>query len=147
MAWRQLPALTLVLLGLMLAAPLSSGDKGLWLSLAPAAVLLADAPVTGLPAEHSTLAPDRQSRPTVAGRIETSGSDKSWTRRRACRTHPRRALDTPSGCASCLPAPAPRGTRRAARTTCLISGSACLDVRGRACTWRSARSAVTTRLA
>ena len=77
MAWRQLPALTLVLLGLMLAAPLSAGDKGLWLSLAPAAVLLADAPVTGLPAEHSTLAPDRQSRPAVAGRIETNAFDKS----------------------------------------------------------------------
>ena len=75
MAWRQLPALSLVLLGLMLAAPLSSGDKGLWLSLAPTA-MLADAPAAGLPAEHSTLAPDRQSRPTVAGRIETSGSNK-----------------------------------------------------------------------
>lgn len=76
MSWRQLPALTLVLLGLLLAAPLSSGDKGLWLSLAPTAVLLADAPAAGLPAEHSTLAPDRQGRPAVAGRTEGSGSDK-----------------------------------------------------------------------
>ena len=77
MVWRQLPALTLVLLGLMLAAPLSSGDKGLWLSFAPTAVLLADAPATGLPAEHSTLAPDRQSRSAVAGRAETGGFDKN----------------------------------------------------------------------
>ena len=77
MSWRQLPALTLVLLGLMLAAPLSSGDKGLWFSLAPAAVLLTDAPAAGLPAEHSTLAPDRQSRPAVASRTESSGAHKA----------------------------------------------------------------------
>lgn len=76
MSWRQLPLLTLVLLGLMLAAPLSSGDKGLWLSLAPSAALLSAAPAVGLPAEHSTLAPDRQGRPVVAGRTETNGSDK-----------------------------------------------------------------------
>jgi hypothetical protein len=76
MLWRLLPSLTLVLLGLVLAAPLSSGDKGLWLSVAPTAVLLADAPVGRLPAEHSTLLQDRQARLAVAGRVESSGSDK-----------------------------------------------------------------------
>ena len=77
MSWRQLPALTLVLLGLLLAAPLSSGDKGLWLSLAPAAILLSDAPAAGLPAEHSTLLPDRPARPAVAHRTETGGTDRA----------------------------------------------------------------------
>lgn len=77
MSWRQLPALTLVLLGLLLLAPLSSGDKGLWLSVAPTTTLLASAPAAGLPAEHSTLLPDRQARTTVAGRIESSGADRS----------------------------------------------------------------------
>jgi hypothetical protein len=77
MSWRQLPALTLVLLGLMLAAPLSSGEKGLWFSLAPTAVLLTDAPAGGLPAEHSTLAPDRRARLAIASRTESSGADKS----------------------------------------------------------------------
>ena len=76
MSWRQLPALTLVLLGLLLAAPLSSGDKGLWLSVAPTAALLTDAPAAGLPAEHSTVLPDRQARPAVTGRTESGGTAK-----------------------------------------------------------------------
>lgn len=40
MSWRRIRTLTLVLLGLLIAAPLRSGDKGLWLSLAPTPVQL-----------------------------------------------------------------------------------------------------------
>lgn len=79
MSWRQLPAITLILLGILLAAPLSSGDKGLWLSVAPTAALLTDAPTAGLPAEHSTILPDRTGRSAVAGRIEigSGGLDRA----------------------------------------------------------------------
>lgn len=76
MLWRQLPAITLILLGILLAAPLSSGDKGLWLSVAPTAVLLSDAPAGGLPAEHSTIVPDRSGRVVAAGRTESGGAGR-----------------------------------------------------------------------
>lgn len=70
MSWQQLrtrlPALTLALLVLLLAAPLSTGDRGLWLSVAPTMALLAEAPAGGLPAEHSTVLPDRPARATTA---------------------------------------------------------------------------------
>ncbi|MCC7367357.1 MAG: hypothetical protein IT306_02980 [Chloroflexi bacterium] len=76
MSWRQLPAITLILLGILLAAPLSSGDKGLWLSVAPTAALLSDAPAGGLPAEHSTILPDASSRSAAVGRTESSGAGR-----------------------------------------------------------------------
>jgi hypothetical protein len=73
--WRQIRALTLVLLVLLLASPLSTGDKGLWLGLAATPVLL-DAPATWLPAEHSTLLPDRPGRALTSARVEQTGVGK-----------------------------------------------------------------------
>ncbi len=74
-SWRHIRALTLVILGLLLAAPLSSGDKGLWLSLAATPVLL-DTPAGGLPAEHSTLLPDQPGRSLTSLRVEQGGAGK-----------------------------------------------------------------------
>lgn len=69
MSWRRIRALTLLLLVLLIASPLSSGDKGLWLSLAATPVQLLEAATDGLPAEHSILLPDAASR---AGRAATA---------------------------------------------------------------------------
>ncbi len=70
MRWRSLSALTLVVLGLLLAAPLTTGDKGLWLSLhGSSASLLQGMPGAPTP-EHSTLLPDRPARMVAAGRLE-----------------------------------------------------------------------------
>jgi hypothetical protein len=74
-AWRHLRALTLVLLVLLLASPLSTGDRGLWLSLTTAPALL-DAPAAWLPAEHSTLLPDRPGRALTSARVEQTGTGK-----------------------------------------------------------------------
>ena len=68
MSWRRIHALTLVLLGLLIASPLSSGDKGLWLSFAATPVQLLDLATDQVPTEHSILLPERVSR---AGRTVT----------------------------------------------------------------------------
>src|SRR4051812_19261775 len=62
MSWRRLRSLTLVLLGLLIAAPLGSGDKGLWLSLVATPAQILDLAADRLPAEHSILLPERASR-------------------------------------------------------------------------------------
>lgn len=79
MSWRRVRALTLILLGLLIASPLSSGDKGLWLSLAPTPVQLLEVATRSLPAEHSILLPDGVSRPgrTAAARPERTDEARS----------------------------------------------------------------------
>ena len=62
MSWRSIRALTLVLLGLVLAAPLSSGDKGLWLSLTSTPVQHLQTAGDSLPAEHGIVLPHDASR-------------------------------------------------------------------------------------
>ena len=57
MSWRSIRSLTLVLLGLVLAAPLSSGDKGLWLSLTSTPVQHLQTAGDSLPAEHGIVLP------------------------------------------------------------------------------------------
>jgi hypothetical protein len=77
MPWRRVRALTLVLLGLLLAAPLSSGDKGLWLSLAATPVHLLEASAGHPPAEHSTLVPDTLGRAVAAARTDRADPVRS----------------------------------------------------------------------
>jgi hypothetical protein len=67
MSRRHLRTLTLVLLALLIAAPLSSGDKGLWLSLTSSPAQLFETVAGDLPAEHAILVPERASR---AGRTQ-----------------------------------------------------------------------------
>ena len=71
MSWRRTRGLTVLLLVLLIAAPLSSGDKGLWLSLASSPVQHLDVATDRLPAELSSLLPDgasRAGRATAAAR-------------------------------------------------------------------------------
>ncbi len=72
MRWRHIPipALILVLLALLLAAPLTAGDKGLWLSLHGAHESLLGRALGSTPIEHSTLLPDRSGRVIAAARID-----------------------------------------------------------------------------
>jgi hypothetical protein len=67
MSRRHFRALTLALLMLIVAAPLSSGDKGLWLSLAATPSQVFQTAASEVPAEHVTLVPERGSR---AGRTQ-----------------------------------------------------------------------------
>ena len=62
MSWRRLRAPALLLLVLLIVSPLSSGDKGLWLSLAATPVQHLDLATDRLPAEHLILLPDGVSR-------------------------------------------------------------------------------------
>ena len=62
MSWRRVRALTPLLLALLIVAPLSSGDKGLWLSLASTPVQHLELAADRLPAELSVLLPDAASR-------------------------------------------------------------------------------------
>ncbi len=59
MSRRHFRALTLVLLTLLVAAPLSTGDKGLWLSFVSTPTLVFETATRDLPTEHEMLAPDR----------------------------------------------------------------------------------------
>ena len=80
MSWRRIRALTLLLLVLLIASPLSSGDKGLWLSLASTPVQLLEVASDRLPAEHSILLPDgasRTGRVATAARLERADVAKS----------------------------------------------------------------------
>lgn len=67
MSRRRFRALTLVLLLLIVVAPLSSGDKGLWLSFASTPTQVFEIEARDLPAEHAILVPERGSR---AGRAQ-----------------------------------------------------------------------------
>lgn len=78
MSWRRIRALTLLLLVLLIASPLSSGDKGLWLSLAATPVQLVESVADHLPAEHSVLLPDAANRASrTAARTERADVAKS----------------------------------------------------------------------
>ena len=78
MSWRRIRALMLLLLMLLIASPLSSGDKGLWLSLAATPLQARDAAPDRLPAEHSILLPDGVSRVgRAAARPERADTEKS----------------------------------------------------------------------
>jgi hypothetical protein len=82
MSWRSIRALTLVLLGLVLAAPLSSGDKGLWLSLTSTPVQHLQTVGRSLPAEHGIVLPDDASRfaaTSAAARPERTDTDANLT--------------------------------------------------------------------
>jgi len=59
MSWRWSRLSTLAVLLVLYAAPLSSGDKGLWLSVASMPVPLFGAVPGGLAAEHLILLPNR----------------------------------------------------------------------------------------
>jgi hypothetical protein len=62
--------LTVLLLGLLLLAPLSAGDQGLWLSLTGRPAELVEIVVGSAPAEHLILAPER-AEPVARGTGET----------------------------------------------------------------------------
>lgn len=78
MSPRRLRVLTLVLLSLLIAAPLSSGDKGLWLSLTSTPAQVVETVAGDLPAEHAILIPERATRAgraqalPRAGRVDTA---------------------------------------------------------------------------
>jgi hypothetical protein len=59
MSWRWSRLAILAFLVLLYASPLSSGDKGLWLSVASMPVPLFGALPGATPPEHSILLPDR----------------------------------------------------------------------------------------
>ena len=80
MTWRRARILTLLLLALMIAAPLSSGDKGLWLSLAPTPAQHLEAAPDRLPAELSILVPEsaaRVARASTAARPERADAPRT----------------------------------------------------------------------
>lgn len=77
MSWRLVRALTLMFLGLLIASPLSSGDKGLWLSLGGAHVQLHRATASRLPAEHTTVVPDAVARPSASRHVERTDASRS----------------------------------------------------------------------
>lgn len=77
MRWRFISALTLVLLGLLLAAPLSAGDKGLWLSLHGASETLLRGSTDVATPEHSTLLPNGSGRVHVAARLDLPDPPRS----------------------------------------------------------------------
>ena len=62
MARRHVRSLTLLLLALLIAAPLSTGEKGLWLSLAASPTQLTEIVIGSVPAEDTFLVPERASR-------------------------------------------------------------------------------------
>jgi hypothetical protein len=59
MSWRWSRLSTLTVVALLYAAPLSSGDKGLWLSVASLPVPLFGAIPGGMAAEHTITLPNR----------------------------------------------------------------------------------------
>ena len=61
MSWHWSRLATLAVIALLYAAPLSSGDKGLWLSVASMPVPLSEAIPGGVAAEHSILLLNRGS--------------------------------------------------------------------------------------
>jgi len=62
MSWHWTRLSTLAILALLYLSPLSSGDKGLWLSLGVTPLPYLEVATDRLPAEHSILLPERASR-------------------------------------------------------------------------------------
>ena len=77
MSRRRIRALTLILLGLLIAAPLSSGDKGLWLSLISTPAHILSIGADSVPAEHAIVVPERAGR--AARSIVAPGSERAST--------------------------------------------------------------------
>jgi hypothetical protein len=73
--WSRLSMLTF--LALLYAAPLSTGDKGLWLSVAGLPAQVLGTAAERLPAEHSSLIPDAGSRTSWSARSE---HDEPWVK-------------------------------------------------------------------
>ena len=116
MSWHWSRLSTLVVLTLLYAAPLSSGDKGLWLSVASMPVPLFGAIPGDVPPEHSILLTDRgalslarvgveRSEPALGpglSAVDDATVDATWT----SVTHPPTWSTASENC----PAPvAPRG--------------------------------------
>jgi hypothetical protein len=59
MSWHWSRLSTFIFLGLLYASPLSSGDKGLWLSVTSTPIQLPGAVLGGMPPEHTILLPAR----------------------------------------------------------------------------------------
>jgi hypothetical protein len=70
MSWRWSRLSILTFLVLLYAAPLSTGDKGLWLSVAGLPVQALGTADKRLPAEHSSLVPDYGPRAWASARAE-----------------------------------------------------------------------------
>lgn len=70
MSWRWSRLSILTFLVLLYAAPLSTGDKGLWLSVAGLPVQALGVAAERLPAEHSSLVPDYGPRAWSSARAE-----------------------------------------------------------------------------
>ena len=70
MSWRWSRLSMLTFLVLLYAAPLSTGDKGLWLSVAGLPVQALGAAAERLPAEHSSLVPEYGPRALSSARAE-----------------------------------------------------------------------------
>lgn len=68
--------LVLLLLSILIAAPLSAGDKGIWLSLTSASTRLLHVPANRFGVEHSTLVPKHFSVAVAAVRGERADSTK-----------------------------------------------------------------------
>jgi hypothetical protein len=77
MSRQRIRVLTLVLLGLLIAAPLSFGDKGLWLSFASTPQQVLDVVAGGLAPEQMLLLHERTGRMIVAPRLERSDAVRS----------------------------------------------------------------------
>lgn len=75
MSWRWSQLLTLAFLAVLYASPLSSGDKGLWLTVTSMPVSLLGAIPGGMPPEHSILLPNRAG--TVLARVCVERSESS----------------------------------------------------------------------
>jgi hypothetical protein len=72
MSWHWSRLSTLVFLGLLYVSPLSSGDKGLWLSVTSIPVPLFGALPGEMPPEHLILLPDRGGLTLATARLERS---------------------------------------------------------------------------
>jgi hypothetical protein len=70
MSWHWSRLSILVFLGLLYVSPLSSGDKGLWLSVTAMPVQLFGAIPSRMPPEHSVLLPDRGGLGLAMARVE-----------------------------------------------------------------------------
>jgi hypothetical protein len=72
MSWRCSRLSTLTVLALLYVSPLSSGDKGLWLSVTSMPIQAFGAIPGRMPPEHSILLPDRSGLALDTERIERS---------------------------------------------------------------------------
>ena len=70
MSWRRSRLSILVFLGLLYTAPLSSGDKGLWLSVTSMPVQLFGVISGGIPPEREIQVPDRGAQGLTLAQLE-----------------------------------------------------------------------------